>query len=157
MDPFDQLGELFRQAVPTVVLVLLFYLFLRASFFQPLDRVLAERKARTEGARRAAEASQAAAQEKIREYQEALKRARSDIYAEQENSRRAVLEQRAALIRATRNRATEEVRAAKEKIFADLAAARAELERATEPLASEIARVILERQPHGPPTTSEAR
>src|SRR5437879_11380982 len=64
MEILSQLGELFLQALPTVIIVFLFYLFLRSNFFQPLERVLAERWARTEGARRAAEASQAAAQEK---------------------------------------------------------------------------------------------
>jgi len=157
MEILSQLGELFLQALPTVIIVFLFYLFLRSNFFQPLERVLAERWARTEGARRAAEASQAAAQEKLRAYQEALKKARAGIYAEQEAARRAVLEERAALIRNARTRAAEEVRAAKEKISADLVAARAEIQLASETLAEEIARVILERRPVAHQSISEVR
>ena len=157
MEILHQLGELFLQAVPTVLVFFLFYLFLRGSFFAPLDRVLAERRARTEGARRAAESSQAAAQEKIRAYQEALKKARGEIYAEQESARRGILEERAALIRHTRSRANEEVRAAKDKISADLATARADLEKESQGLAGEIARAILQRRPPGPRTLSEAR
>src|SRR2546428_7241061 len=157
MEILSQLGELFLQALPTVIIVFLFYLFLRSNFFQPLERVLAERWARTEGARRAAEASQAAAQEKLRAYQEALKKARTEIYAEQEAARRAVLEERTALIRNARSRAAEEVRAAKEKISADLAAARAEIQLASETLAEEIARVILERRPVAHQSISEVR
>ena len=157
MEILSQLGELFLQALPTVIIVFLFYLFLRSNFFQPLERVLAERWARTEGARRAAEASQAAAQEKLRAYQEALKKARAGIYAEQEAARRAVLEERAALIRNARTRAVDEVRAAKEKISADLVAARAEIELASETLAEEIARVILERRPVAHQSISEVR
>ena len=45
-----QLGELFLQAVPTVLIVFLFYLILRSVFFAPLLRVMAERDARTSGA-----------------------------------------------------------------------------------------------------------
>ena len=157
MEILQQLGELFRQAAPTVLILFLFYLFLRASFFGPLERVLAERRARTEGARRAAESSRAAAQEKTRAYQEALKKARAEIYAEQETARRAILEERMALLRAARSRATDEVRAAKEKIFADLAKARAELETLGPALAREIARAILERRPPASQTASEAR
>lgn len=161
MEILRQLGELFLEAVPTVVIVFLFYLFLRSSFFGPLERVLAERQARTEGARRAAEASQAAAQEKIRAYQDALKRARADIYAEQEAARRTVLDERAALIRSARSRSNEEVRDAKARISADLAAARAELEKEVQALAQEIARAIFRRRPPVPAImpqpTSDAR
>ena len=150
MEILRQLGELFLEAVTTILIVFLFYLFLRSSFFGPLERVLAERRARTEGARRAAEASQAAAQEKIRAYQDALRKARADIYAEQETARRTVLDERAALIRSARSRSNEEVRAAKEKISADLATARAELDKESQALAREIARAILRRRPPAP-------
>lgn len=157
MEILRQLGELFQQAAPVVLIVFLFYLFLRASFFRPMDRVLAERRARTEGARRAAEASEAAALEKLRLHQEALRKARAEIYAEQETARRSILEERAAVIRDTRSRANDALRTAKENILADLDAARAELEKESPALAREIVRVILERRPPGPRATSEAR
>ena len=145
MEILHQLGELFLEAVPTVILVFLFYLFLRANFFKPLGRVLAERSARIEGARQAAEASQAAAQEKLRAYQAAMKKARAEIYAEQESARRAALDERATLIRNTRSRAQEQIRAGKERLAAELARARTELERESPTLANEIVRAILER------------
>jgi len=72
-----QLGELFLQAVPTVLIILLFYIILRAIFFKPLLAVMAERDARTAGAQKAAEAAQAAAAEKVKQYQEALKKPRA--------------------------------------------------------------------------------
>jgi F-type H+-transporting ATPase subunit b len=156
MEILHQLGELFLQAVPTVLIVFLFYVFLRIGFFQPLERVLQERRARTEGARRAAESCRAAALEKDRAHREAMKKARAEIYAQQESARRTILEERASLIRAIRNRSNDEVRAAKEKIRADLASARAELELVSQALAGEIARAILERRPPAPRTTSEA-
>jgi F-type H+-transporting ATPase subunit b len=92
MEILRQLEELFLAATPTAIVVFLFYLFLRATFFRPLDRVLAERRARTEGAKREAEMAEAAAQEKNRAHQEALKKVREELYAEQEAARRAVLE-----------------------------------------------------------------
>ena len=57
MEIVNQLGELFLAAVPTVIIVFLFYLFMRWSFFKPMQRVLAERHKRAEGARTEAEAS----------------------------------------------------------------------------------------------------
>ncbi len=155
MEIVHQLGELFLQALPTVLIVLLFYLFLRANFFKPLERVMAERRERTVGAQHAAEASQAAAAEKVRAYQEALKKARGEIYAQQEAARQKMLEERAARIRESRERYSRQVRAAKERIARELAAARADLEAASAQLGSDIARAILERRP--PQPAGEAR
>ncbi|HSS95954.1 MAG TPA: hypothetical protein VLK33_02930, partial [Terriglobales bacterium] len=64
MEIVNQLGELFLAAVPTVIIVFLFYLFMRWSFFKPMERVLSERHKRAEGARVEAEASRVAAREK---------------------------------------------------------------------------------------------
>jgi F-type H+-transporting ATPase subunit b len=142
MEILHQLGELFLQALPTVILVFLLYLFLRWSFFGPLERVLDERRARTEGARREAEQARAAATEREQAYQETLRKARSEIYAEQDAVRRKLLDERAAQIREARAAATERIRAAKAQLAAEIAAARTELEKSTPVLAAEIARAI---------------
>ena len=104
-----QLGELFLQAVPTVLIILLFYFILRAIFFKPLLAAMAERDARTVGAQKAAEVAQAAAVEKAKQYQDALKQARGQVYAEQEAARKKVLEERAAVIKEARAAATAQV------------------------------------------------
>src|SRR6266849_3313154 len=106
-----QLGELFLQAVPTILIILAFYLIMRALFFKPLLKVMAEREARTAGARKAAEAAEAAAAEKMKQYQEALKQARAQVYAEQEAARKKLLDERAALLKEARNKAAAEVAA----------------------------------------------
>src|SRR5260370_7172872 len=77
----QQLGERFLEAVPTVLTVLAFYLILRSFFFRPLLQVMAERESRTVGAQKAAEAAQAAAAEKVKQYQDALRQARARVYA----------------------------------------------------------------------------
>src|ERR1700740_1537100 len=109
-----QLGELFLQAVPTLLIVLAFYWMLRALFFKPLLAVMAERDARTAGARKAAAAAEAAAAEKVKQYQEALKKARAQVYTEQEAARKRLLDERAALLKEARTKAMAEVDAAKE-------------------------------------------
>ena len=152
-----QLGELFLQAVPTVLIILLFYFILRAIFFKPLLAVMAERDARTVGAQKAAEAAQAAAIEKIKQYQDALKQARGQIYAEQEAARRKVLDERAAVIKEARATATAQVTAGKERIAHELAAARREIEATVAQLSAEIARRILQSPPRPGGSAREAR
>ncbi len=143
----QQLGELFLQAVPTVLIILLFYFILREVFFKPLLAVMAERDARTVGAQKASEAAQAAAAEKVKQYQEALKQARGQVYAEQEASRKKLLEERAAQIKDARMRAAAEVNAAKERVAAELAAARRDVEATVAQLSAEIARRVLQAPP----------
>src|ERR1700689_3102364 len=116
MELLHQLGGLFLQAAPTAVIVFLFYFFLKWAFFNPIQRVMAQREARTEGARAEAEAAQAAAREKVQEHQEALKRARGAVYAEQDKARQAMLEERSRLGRQAKERAAEGVAAAKDEI-----------------------------------------
>ncbi len=148
-----QLGELFLQAVPTVLIILLFYFILRAIFFKPLLAVMAERDARTAGAQKAAEAAQAAAAEKVKQYQEALKQARGQVYAEQEAARKKLLEERAAQLKEARAKASVEVNAAKEHIAGELAAARREVEATVSQLSAEIARRILQAPRPGAPAS----
>jgi F0F1-type ATP synthase membrane subunit b/b' len=144
MEILQQLGELFLEALPTVIIVFFFYLFMRWAFFGPIQKAMAERSARIEGARAEAAKVVAEARQELDAYNEALKKARGEIYAEQEAARQAVLEDRAKLLKAMRSRAMEEVAGAKKKIAAEFEAARAELERQAPELAGQIARAILE-------------
>src|SRR5215470_842978 len=111
-----QLGELFLQAVPTILIVLAFYLIMKALFFKPLLKVMAEREARTVGARQAAAAAEAAAAEKVKQYQEALKQARAHVYAEQEAERKKLLDERAAALKEARKKSAGDVAAGKERV-----------------------------------------
>ncbi len=152
-----QLGELFLQAVPTVLIILLFYIILRALFFKPLLQVMAERDSRTVGAQQASEAAQAAAAEKVKQYQEALKQARGQVYAEQEAARKKLLEGRAAQIKEARTKASGEVSAAKVRIATELAAARRDVEATVAQLSTEIARRILQTPSRPGAPAREAR
>jgi F-type H+-transporting ATPase subunit b len=145
----NQLGDLFLAAVPTVILVFLFYLFLRWSFFAPIERVLSERHKRAAGARQEAEATRAAVQEKLRAYNEALRKARGEVFVEQEAARRRVLEERLAAVTAARSAAQLELQAAKKVLAAEVEAARVQLEQSSGVLAGEIAETILAGGPSG--------
>jgi F-type H+-transporting ATPase subunit b len=139
-----QLGELFLGALPTVLIILIFYFILKAIFFKPLLAVMAEREARTIGAQKAAEAAQASAAGKVKQYQDALKDARARVYAEQEAARKQVLDERAALVQESRKKAGQEVAAAKSRIESELAAARRDVEATVGVLSTEIAKRVLQ-------------
>lgn len=143
MDILNQLTGLFLQALPVVVLILIFYWFLKANLFGPLEKAMAEREARTEGARKEAEAAQATALEKLKAYKDALKKARAEVYAEQDVARKTVLEERAVLVKSAHAKAQEKITAEKKRIAGEMAAARTQLESATEGLGNEIAESIL--------------
>ena len=144
MEILKQLADLFLAAIPTVIIVFLFYLFLRWAFFGPIERVVRDRGKRIEGARQEADELRRKAQEKGRLYQEALRKARADLFRVQEAARRVALEERAAAIQQARQRANEEIQEAKRNIRAEIDAARTELETSSGQLAAEIVRAILE-------------
>jgi F-type H+-transporting ATPase subunit b len=145
MEILRQLGNLFLQAVPTVIIVFLFYLFMRWAFFAPIQKAMAEREAKIEGARKEAAAVQASANQELQNYNEALKKARAEIYAEQEQARQAILQERSKNLKAMRSLAQKEVAEGKKKIEAEMVAARREIEAGAPAMAAEITRSILEK------------
>lgn len=140
-----QLLDLIVAAIPTAVIVFLFYLFARPVFFKPIARVLEERAQRTEGARAQAARLEASTEEKLGAYHRALDKVRTEIYAAQETARHAALEERGKLLRDSRLRAYERVREAKQRLASDLEGAKAEVERQSARLADEAVRRILAR------------
>jgi F-type H+-transporting ATPase subunit b len=152
-----QIGELFLRAVPVALIVLIFYFVLRFLFFKPLLKVMDEREARTIGAKKAAELAQAAAAEKIKQYEDALKQARAKVYAEQEAERKKLLDERAALLKEARAKAAAEVSAAKERIAAEIAVAKKDLEAGITQIASEIVQRVLQASPAPGSPSREAR
>jgi F0F1-type ATP synthase membrane subunit b/b' len=156
MEIVHQLEKLFLGAVPTVIVVLLFYFFMRWAFFGPIMKAMAERSAKIEGARAEAAAAEAGAKQELDTYHEALRKARAEIYAQQEAARQEALDSRAKLLKTMRTHAQDDVNAAKKRIAAELEAARTEVERATPELAGRIAQAIL-RNPGGDAGRGAAR
>jgi F-type H+-transporting ATPase subunit b len=150
MEILRQLGELFLQAVPTVLIILVFYFILRGLFFKPLLKVMAERESRTSGARKAAENAQSAAAEKVKQYQNALREARAKVYAEQEVMRKKLLDERAAKLKDARAKAATQVGGAKEQISSELVAAVKDVETTVSQLSREIVSRLLQ-SPLRPP------
>jgi F-type H+-transporting ATPase subunit b len=75
-----QIGELLLGAVPTVIFFLLLFGLYTVFVHRPLTRVLAERRARTQGAIEKAQADVAAAEERAAEYEQKLRDARLKLF-----------------------------------------------------------------------------
>lgn len=147
----QQLADLLWGALPTVIIVFLFFFFLRWAFWRPLERVLAQRQAATEGARKEADQLLNQADEKLRQYEEALRQAQGEIYRQQEAARQQALEERTRILGETREKATQMIRQAKLEIGDDVAQAKKELEAESRRLAEEITRALLQPARAGRP------
>src|SRR5436190_22163450 len=99
-----QLTDLVLGAVPTMVILVFLYVFLRGIFFGPLNKILKERHNATEGSQHQAQKSIAAAEAKAGEYAAAFDQARAEVHRAREVARQEALKARAALVE--RNRAT---------------------------------------------------
>jgi F-type H+-transporting ATPase subunit b len=132
------LGTLLLKSVPTIILLLFVYAYLTWMFFKPLQRILEQRREATGGAREAAQKSLDRAAEKATMYEIALKEARADMYREQEQTRRQLLEQQTTRIDEARKRAHAQVLEASKEIDAETAKAKAELASSSQMLALQI-------------------
>src|SRR6266542_3801294 len=139
------LGGILLRAIPTFLLVIVLYFFLKYAFFRPLERVLKARFDATEGARQRASETLAMAEQKTREYDAAMRAARAEIYQVQEQLHQRLEEERKREVAAARASAEETVRKAKAELAADVAQAKQELDQQSEILAEEIANAVLGR------------
>jgi len=129
--------------LPTFFLIIILAIFVKFLYLKPLEKVLAERFRLTEGARKAAEDSLKNADTKIAEYQEALNRARTEIYHEQAEFLQSLHAEQAELARAARLESDARVAAIKLSIAEEADAARQTLDLQSEALAADIADAIL--------------
>jgi F-type H+-transporting ATPase subunit b len=143
----QQLGELLLGAVPTVILVALLYVLYKGIVHQPLQRVLAERRSKTEGAIEKSKADIAAADARTSEYEQRLREARAAVFRAQEARRQAAIQARANAVNEARSKAQTQVQAATANIENDRLAAEQGLQGQAAALAQEIVRRVL--QPAG--------
>ncbi len=143
----QQLGELLLGAVPTVILLALLYALYTTIVHKPLQRVLAERRSKTEGAVEKSRADIAAAEARTAEYEQKLREARAAVFRAQEARRQLVLQARTSALHEARSKAQAQVQAAKKDIENDRAAAETGLPAEAATLAQQIVRRVL--QPAG--------
>ena len=145
-----QLGGLLLGSIPTVVMLLLLYGIYTVVVHKPLARVLAERRAKTEGAIEKARADVAAAEARTAEYEQRLREARLAVFKSQEMRRQEATQARAAAVAAARTRAQEQVQEARAAMEHDKIAAQESLQAESTRLAAEIVRTVLRPVAAGP-------
>jgi F-type H+-transporting ATPase subunit b len=139
-----QLGELLLGSVPTVILVTFLYALYAAIVHRPLQRVLTERRSKTEGAVEQSRADIAAAEARTSEYEQRMREARASVFRAQEARRQNALQARTQAVHEARATAQSQVQAAKKDIENDRAAAETGLESEASALAQEIIRRVLQ-------------
>ena len=140
---FRQLGELLLGAVPTTILLAILYFLYTVLVHKPLTGVLAERRARTEGALEKARADIAAADARTADYEQRLREARVKIFKNLEARRQQAAQLRSEAAAQARARAQEQIKAARAGIEQDKQQATAKLQSDAERLAGEIVRMVM--------------
>ena len=138
------LGGILLKAIPTLVLLLVVHLYLKRMFFGPMREVLEKRRQDTEGARKSAEALVAKAGEKAAALEASLRKAREEIYQEQEEARRRWITEQNARLEEARRASRDMIHQAKQQLDAEAAAAKRDLTATTAALADQIAQTLLE-------------
>jgi len=147
-----QLGELLLGAVPTVILVALLYALYTTVVHKPLQRVLADRRSKTEGAIETSRADIASAEARTAEYEQRLREARVAVFKAQEARRQQALQARSAAAEEARKRAQAQVTQARTAIENEKIAAQERLQADSARLAAEIVRTVLHTGPAATPT-----
>jgi len=143
MEILNQIGCLVLGSVPTMVFFILLVILYGFLVRRPLDRTLAERRARTSGAVEQARGAIAAAEAETSVYEDKLRAARSEIMAARERRLQQAQAEREKALAAARAAAQERIGAAKREIEAASVEARQQIEGATAMLSEQILRAVL--------------
>jgi len=139
----QQLGGLVLGSVPTMVLFILLVLAYGFLVRRPLDRILAERRARTSGAVEQARGAISAAEAETAVYEGKLRAAKSEIFAARDKKLKQWTAERDAALSEARKATEARVNAARQEIEQGAAAARRQIEDATGELTAQILKAVL--------------
>jgi F-type H+-transporting ATPase subunit b len=143
MEILNQIGGLVLGSVPTIVFFILLVVAYGFLVRRPLDRTLAERRARTSGAVEQARGAIAAAEAETTVYEDKLRSARADIMAARERRKHQWEADRDAVLASARAAAHDRIQVARNEIEEASVAARKQVETATEQLSEQILRALL--------------
>jgi F-type H+-transporting ATPase subunit b len=139
----NQLGGLVLGSVPTMILFILLVAAYGLLVRQPMERVLAERRARTTGAVEQARGAIAAAEAETTAYEEKLRVARAEIFASREARIKQWNAEREAAIEQARRSSQQQITAARKDIEQSAADARKQIEGFSGELSSRILSAVL--------------
>ena len=138
-----QLGELALGSLPTIV----FFLLLLAAYSllvrRPLDRVLAERRARTSGAIEQARGAITAAEAETAVFEDKLRNARRELFEARERMLKQWNSERDLALEQARSSTQQKVRVAREGVEQNAVTARQQIESMSEELSAQILKAVL--------------
>jgi F-type H+-transporting ATPase subunit b len=140
---FNQLGGLVLGSVPTMVLFILLVIVYGVLVRRPLDRILAERRARTTGAVEQARGAIAAAEAETTAYEDKLRHAKAEIFQARDQKLKQWNAEREAAIEQVRRSTQERILTAKLEIEQSATTARAQIEGMSAELSSRILSAVL--------------
>ena len=143
MEILNQLGELVLGSVPTMIFFILLVVAYGLLVRRPLDKVLAERRARTTGAVEQARGAIAAAEAETAVYESKLRDARAAIFAAREARLKQWTAERDAAVQSARVAAQDRVRVARKEIETSAIEGRTQIEAASLDLSQRILKAVL--------------
>jgi F-type H+-transporting ATPase subunit b len=139
----NQLGGLVLGSVPTMVLFVLLIVAYGFLVRRPLDRILAERRARTSGAVEQARGAITEAEAKTADYEDKLRRAKVEIFGAREKRLKQWASERDQALGEARAATMEKVQAAKAEIDRSVVIARRQIEGMSAELSEQIMRAVM--------------
>jgi len=139
----NQLGGLVLGSVPTMIFFILLVISYGLLVRRPLDKVLAERRARTSGAIEQAKGAISAAEAETQVYEDKLRAARTEIFSARDAKLKQWSAERDAALEEVRNATQQRVAAARAEIERTASAARQQIETLSEALSEQVMRAVL--------------
>jgi len=139
----NELGGLVLGSVPTMVLFILLVIAYGVLVRGPLDRVLAERRARTTGAVEQARAAISAAESETAAYEDKLRKAKAEVFAAREQRLKQWNAERDEALGHARAATTDKVKTAKAEIEKSVVTARQQIEGMSAELSEQIMRAVM--------------
>jgi F-type H+-transporting ATPase subunit b len=139
----NQLGELVLGSVPTMVLFILLVAAYSLLVRRPLERILAERRARTLGALDQARSAIAAAEAETAAYEEKLRAAKAEIFQARDQKLKQWNAEREAALAQVRQHTQERVRGGRQEIEQSAQEARLQIVALSDELSSRVIKAVL--------------
>jgi F-type H+-transporting ATPase subunit b len=139
----QQIGALLLGAIPTILLFVVLVAAYQFLVQGPLNRTLAERRARTEGAVEDAHKAIAQAEAKATEYADKLRQARAEIFKMREQRTKQRNTERETSLDLARKAAGAKVSQAKAEIDAEAERAKVTIQDTAGELANQVVRAVL--------------
>ena len=138
-----QLVGLVLGSVPTMILFIALVVAYGLLVRGPLDKVLAERRARTSGAVEQARNAIAAAETETTQYEDRLRAAKNEIFQAREQKLKKWNAERDAALEQVRQAAQEKIKAARQEVEQSAVTARLQIEGMSSELSAQILKAVL--------------